>query len=59
MELSKSDLFSIIRDIIIKSRSRVFRTANSALLETYWQIGKLIVEDEQNGKSRLIMEKPL
>jgi hypothetical protein len=26
--------------------------ANSALLETYWHIGKLIVEDEQEGKER-------
>jgi hypothetical protein len=25
---------------------------NSNLLETYWQIGKQIVEDEQQGKSR-------
>lgn len=26
--------------------------ANSALLETYWQIGKIILEDEQKGKDR-------
>jgi predicted nuclease of restriction endonuclease-like (RecB) superfamily len=26
--------------------------ANSALLETYWQIGKIIVEDEQQGKAK-------
>ncbi|GGI24733.1 PDDEXK nuclease domain-containing protein [Pedobacter mendelii] len=52
MELSKSDLFSVIKDIIIQSRLRVFRAANSALLESYWQIGKLIVEDEQAGKAR-------
>ncbi len=25
---------------------------NSVLLETYWHIGKLIVEDEQQGKQR-------
>ncbi|MFD2288347.1 DUF1016 family protein [Pedobacter petrophilus] len=52
MELSKSDLFSIVKEIIIQSRLKVFRAANSALLESYWQIGKLIVEDEQNGKAR-------
>ncbi|KXK43186.1 MAG: hypothetical protein UZ11_BCD004000851 [Bacteroidetes bacterium OLB11] len=26
--------------------------ANTALLETYWKIGKIIVEDEQKGKSK-------
>ena len=45
-------LFSEIKEIIIQSRQRVFRMANSALLETYWQIGKIIVEDEQRGKER-------
>lgn len=52
MELSKSDLFSTIKDIIIQSRSRVFRAANSSLLDSYRQIGKIIVEDEQAGKSK-------
>ena len=45
-------LFSEIKEIILQSRQRVFRMANSALLETYWQIGKIIVEDEQRGKER-------
>lgn len=45
-------LFSEIKEIILQSRQRVFRMANSALLETYWQIGKIIVEDEQCGKER-------
>ena len=52
MELSKNDLFNAIKEIINQSRLKVFRTANSALLESYWQIGKLIVEDEQQGKLR-------
>ena len=26
--------------------------ANAALLQTYWQIGKLIIEDEQQGKAK-------
>lgn len=52
MELTQNNLFSAIKEIIIQSRLRVFRAANSALLESYWQIGKLIVEDELQGKSR-------
>jgi len=52
MELSKNELFNAIKEIISQSRLKVFRTANSALPESYWQIGKLIVEDEQQGKLR-------
>lgn len=52
MELSKNELFDAIKAIISQSRLKVFRAANSALLESYWQIGKLIVEDEQQGKLR-------
>jgi len=56
MELSKNELFNAIKEIISQSRWRVFRAANSALIESYWQIGKLIVEDEQ-GKLRAAYEK--
>ena len=45
-------LFHSIKEIILQSRQRVFRMANSALLATYWHIGKLIVEDEQKGNTR-------
>lgn len=52
MELTKNDLFNAIKEIINQSCLRVFCVANAALLESYWQIGKLIVEDEQQGKLR-------
>ena len=52
MELANHNLFDAIKEIITQSRLRVFRIANSALLESYWHIGKLIVEDEQQGKIR-------
>ncbi|MDQ1095036.1 MULTISPECIES: PDDEXK nuclease domain-containing protein [Chryseobacterium] len=52
MEVSESSLFHSIKDLIQQSREKVFRIANSTLLLTYWQIGKLIVEDQQKGKER-------
>lgn len=52
MNIDNNILFSEIKEIILQSRQRVFRMANSVLLETYWQIGKLIIEDEQQGKDR-------
>jgi predicted nuclease of restriction endonuclease-like (RecB) superfamily len=51
MEIQNA-LYNSIKTIILQSRERVFRVANSALLESYWQIGKIIVEDEQQGKAK-------
>ena len=50
MEISEDSLFQSVKEIIRQSREKVFRIANSTLRLTYWQIGKLIVEDEQQGK---------
>jgi len=52
MEISEDSLFLSVKEIINQSRERVFRLANSTLLLSYWQIGQLIVEDEQQGKGR-------
>lgn len=52
MEIQNNSLIQSIKEIIFLSRPRVYRMANSVLLETYWQIGRLIVEDEQNGDSK-------
>jgi predicted nuclease of restriction endonuclease-like (RecB) superfamily len=52
MEPNNLDLIESVKEIIISARLRVYRMANSSLLETYWQIGKLIVEDEQMGKAK-------
>jgi predicted nuclease of restriction endonuclease-like (RecB) superfamily len=53
----KHTLYESIKTIILQSRERVFRATNSALLESYWAIGKLIVEEEQNGNARAVYGK--
>ncbi len=52
MEASEDILFQSIKEIIAQAREKVFRMANSTLLLTYWEIGRLIVKDEQQGKER-------
>ena len=52
-------LFRSIKEIVLQSRQRIFRVANSALLESYWQIGRLIVEEEQNGEVKAAYGKGL
>lgn len=40
-----------IKKILSAARNKVYQTANFAMVEAYWQIGKSIVE-EQNGEER-------
>jgi len=39
-----------IKEIMIKARQRIARDMNSVMLDTYWQVGRSIVENEQNGE---------
>lgn len=41
-----------IRNIIKDARSRVQRAVNTTMVFAYWQIGRLIVEHEQQGRRR-------
>lgn len=41
-----------IADIIQQARSRVRQSVNSAMVASYWEIGRLIVEHEQQGQAR-------
>jgi len=52
MDLLENQLLSTIKEVILQARSRAFRMVNAVLIETYWQIGKVIVEDESGGKTR-------
>ena len=45
-------LLTSIKEIIVKAKQTAYRNTNSILLKTYWEIGRLIVEDEQRGKVR-------
>jgi predicted nuclease of restriction endonuclease-like (RecB) superfamily len=45
-------LYSSVKQIIEQSRNTVYRTANLMMVQAYWHIGKLIIEEEQSGKQR-------
>ncbi len=47
-----SDFYSRISDILKTAKDRVVQTVNTTMVETYFEIGKLIVDEEQNGKER-------
>lgn len=44
-----STLLESVKAIVQQSKAAAYKQTNSVLLQMYWQIGKLIVEDEQKG----------
>ena len=44
--------YSTIRNILEDARSKVYRTVNFEMVQAYWNIGKVIVEEEQKGKEK-------
>lgn len=50
--LAQNQLFQSIKSLVETAKSSIVRNINSTMLLTYFEIGKMIVEDEQNGKER-------
>ena len=55
-EISKNNdnfaLYTQIRSILLEARVKAYTAVNFAMVQSYWQIGKLIVEDELGGNIR-------
>ena len=45
-------LYGQLRKLLATARQQVQRTVNEAMVQTYWQVGRLIVEGEQGGDAR-------
>jgi predicted nuclease of restriction endonuclease-like (RecB) superfamily len=41
-----------VRDVLVEARTRAWQAVNSAMVVAYWQIGQIIVEEEQKGVAR-------
>jgi len=54
MEPSKSNnqLFGKIADLLAEARKFVVKSVNQTIVRTYFKVGRLIVEDEQQGNER-------
>lgn len=46
------DLYSKVSILLEKSRINLRKTVNTFMVSTYFEVGKLIVEEEQNGEER-------
>lgn len=46
------DIYSKIKETLLISRGQAYSAVNFAMVQAYWQIGRIIVEYEQNGSLR-------
>lgn len=44
-----NNLIASVREVLVSARNNVVRKVNDELLKTYFEIGRLIVEEEQHG----------
>ena len=47
-----SNLYGAIRQVLETARQSAYKAVNFAMVQAYWHIGRLIVEDEQKGEVR-------
>ena len=50
--VNENTLIESIKEIILTSRKNIVRSVNTEMLSAYWNIGRLIVEDEQKNQER-------
>ncbi len=51
-KIIKTDLAERIEQLIAEAKKRTISAVNTAIVYTYYEIGKMIVEDEQQGEER-------
>lgn len=52
MDIINTNLIENLKSIIISSRVKIVQSVNTVMVQTYWNIGKSLVEDEQQGSTR-------
>ncbi|RJP72969.1 MAG: DUF1016 domain-containing protein [Ignavibacteriales bacterium] len=52
MKALSKNIYIEVKSILEKARSNAYRAVNFAMVQAYWQIGKIIVEEEQSGKKK-------
>ena len=57
--LQNNSLFSQVVNLLQQSKQQVVQAINQTMVYTYYEIGRIIVEEEQNGKGRAEYGKQL
>jgi hypothetical protein len=45
-------VYGRIKDVLTQARSRAWQAVNAAMVMSYWEVGRIMVEEEQRGKAR-------
>ena len=48
IEKTNLQMIEEIKDVIISSRNKIASEVNNTMLQAYWNVGRIIVENEQN-----------
>ena len=51
LEIQEKVIFEEVKKILQEARNKIYKTANNAMVEAYWNIGKIIVE-KQSGNEK-------
>ena len=51
LEIQEKVIFEEVKKILQKARNKIYKTTNNAMVEAYWNIGKIIVE-KQSGNEK-------
>lgn len=52
MKLANNNIYQEIKELLYSAKNRVYQTINTTMTQTYFQIGKRIIEEEQGGETR-------
>lgn len=45
-------VYGRIKDVLTQARSRAWQAVNAAMVMSYWDVGRIIIEEEQRGRVR-------
>jgi len=48
----RGEFYEAIADVLRNARASAYRAVNFVMVEAYWNVGRMIVEEEQQGKKR-------
>ncbi|MCT4618017.1 MAG: DUF1016 N-terminal domain-containing protein, partial [Marinisporobacter sp.] len=52
ISFKNDNLYDNIKTTLSRAREKVSKAVNFAIVDAYWNIGRMIVEEEQNGEQR-------
>ena len=48
----RREFYESVADVLRTARRTAYRAVNFTMVEAYWNVGRMIVEEEQQGKER-------